>query len=392
MLLAICFAVGALAACKISDNNCEKDQCDTVGGTEICMQCAATFVPIDGVCVTAADQDAKCTANSAQGICSQCKAGYFMYKGGCYLAGVAGPGIGTKMCKTAASGVCTVAADAKNYFVPPTNTNDAHDSVVWCGDETGITLGSTQYKGIAKCKVCDAPSGAGAATCTTCEDGFFGAACADSCDPSCKTCEATGQDKCKSCNEGYFLGAANSAAGKCIQCNNLEDPSWEGVQNCAKCTSSGQSGTAASCTECAANFYLKSEGNAPTCVTADKCGEGFFATTVDSIKKCVPCGDATNGVEGCEKCTAPSEPTNKPTCTKCTDKYLKTAADGTTTCVDQDKCVTNSFPVTNARTGNKCVSCGDTDAGVPNCAKCNPPTGNAKPICITCEDGYTLDS
>ena len=46
LLLAIYLAVGALAAvCKNNDNNCVTGQCDTVGETEICMQCAKTYVP-----------------------------------------------------------------------------------------------------------------------------------------------------------------------------------------------------------------------------------------------------------------------------------------------------------------------------------------------------------
>ena len=95
MLLAIYLAVGALAAaCTASGNNCVAEQCATVGETEVCTKCQTGKVPIDGVCVTTDGTTDKCTANSDQGICSQCKAGYFMYKGGCYLAGVAGPGIG----------------------------------------------------------------------------------------------------------------------------------------------------------------------------------------------------------------------------------------------------------------------------------------------------------
>ena len=149
------------------------------------------------------------------------------------------------------------------------------------------------------------------------------------------------------------------------------------------------------CDECTTD-YLKTDttGSAPitTCVTADKCGEGFFATTVKNIKKCVSCSDNNNGITDCGECTAPSEPTNKPTYTKCTDKYLKTAADGTTTCVEKTACKDDYFTVDDSTNGYKCVSCGDEAVGVPNCAKCNPPTGNAKPICITCRDGYTLDS
>ena len=224
-----------------------------------------------------------------------------MYKGGCYLAGVAGPGIGTKMCKTAASGVCTVAADAKNYFVPPANTNDAHDSVVWCGDETGITLGSTQYKGIAKCKVCDAPSGAGAATCTTCEDGYFGNTCT-ACHQSCRTCSAADENSCTACAEGtHFLGAAGNGPGKCVSCGDASGETWKGVTNCAKCDKPVNENIPAACTECAEGYYLGTDG--PTSCVAD-CGEGFFATTVGSVKKCVRCSDKTSGgIANCAECS-----------------------------------------------------------------------------------------
>ena len=48
--------------------------------------------------------------------------------------------------------------------------------------------------------------------------------------------------------------------------------------------------------------------------------------------------------------------------------------------------------MTNAQTGNKCVSCGDTDAGVPNCAKCTAPaSAGGKPTCSECISGYKLE-
>lgn len=266
LLVVFYFVLSALAgACTVEANtrDCTENKCEMVGETEICTQCkTGGNVPIDGVCKAVAEAANKCTKSDDNPVgagdttCGKCVNAYFMYKGGCYLAGAAGPGTGTKMCKQAAGGKCTQAADAKNYFIPPANTDDTHDSVVWCGDEIGVTLSSTQYKGVAKCLVCDAPGGAGAATCTTCEDGYFGATC-KKCHESCRTCEAAEENKCKSCTDGYFLGATNGAAGKCLKCNSKTEEGWHGVDNCAKCTSSNTQNTPATCTECVANFYLK---------------------------------------------------------------------------------------------------------------------------------------
>ncbi|ESU39932.1 Variant-specific surface protein, partial [Giardia duodenalis] len=111
--------------------------------------------------------------------------------------------------------------------------------------------------------------------------------------------------------------------------------------------------------------------------------------TTESGKTRKKCSES---VTNCEQCTAPGEGKTKPTCTKCSSSnYLKTV-DGTTTCVAKGDCKDDFFPVDDGSKGNKCLSCGDTDAGIPNCAKCNPPTGNAKPICTACGSGYTLDS
>ena len=324
-----------------------------VGQTEVCTECqTAGHVPIDGTCtnvnsdITAAGcQDNSGGAPSSPAKCTKCaKAGYFLFKGGCYKVGKA-PG---------------------NLI---------------CADETGTNSNPG-------CKVC--------------ADGYFKDASADSTlttdpcaacgDNNCVKCkQATTENQCTQCAEGYFV-AKDTAEGPCISCS-ADSPTnnYKGIAGCAKCTKPKTAGPA-TCTECSTNYLKTESAGATSCVTADKCGEGFFATTVDSVKKCVSCSDKTNGVEGCEKCTAPSEPTNKPTCTKCTDKYLKTAADGTTTCVEQNECTSDSFPVTNAQTGNKCVSCGDTDAGVPNCAKCSPPTtAGQKPTCSECSSGYKLE-
>ena len=241
-------------------------------------------------------------------MCTQCAQQSFMFQGGCYRTG---QDPGQVMCTNAASGVCSAAADG--YFLPPPDDRDAfHQSVIPCGDVEEITVGNShKYKGVAHCTQCDTPTAAGdttavAATCTVCEDGYFVASAAcTACDERCATCEGTNSEsKCKSCKDGYFLGATNGAAGKCIQCSSKAEAGWPGVDSCAKCTSSGQSGTAATCTECAANFYLKTAESTTSCVTAEQCGEGFFATTAENIKKCARCNDNTNGgIADCGECS-----------------------------------------------------------------------------------------
>ncbi|KAE8305191.1 VSP with INR [Giardia duodenalis] len=385
MLLVVFYLVlSALAAACKQAQNCVEDKCEMIGDTEICTQCTAGKVPIDGVCTAVGSAAGKCTKAEGQAVddtdktCGKCVDAYFMYKGGCYLAGAAGPGTGTKMCKQAAGGKCTQAADAKNYFIPPANTDDTHDSVVWCGDEIGVTLSSTQYKGVAKCLVCDAPGGAGAATCTTCEDGYFGATC-EKCHESCRTCEAAEENKCKSCTDGYFLGATNGAAGKCLKCNSKTEEGWHGVDNCAKCTSSNTQNTPATCTECVANFYLKPAADATpsSCVTETGCGDGYFPTIVDEVKKCIACSAATNGgIDDCKKCslkTTSAKAGVEIVCTECNTKWLSPL---------RDACLDSCPPGTHADSGNICPLCHST------CAECD---GNAGAnFCTVCYPGFVL--
>ncbi|ESU40209.1 Variant-specific surface protein [Giardia duodenalis] len=348
------------------------------------MTCVATFVPINGVCAKAANND-KCKdtngSTDADQTCKKCLLQTFMYKGGCYSTSDAP---GSTMCKIAADGVCTVAADGNAYFVPPETDRDAtKQSVIPCGDVEEITVKNDhKYKGVLHCTQCGTPNAASdtttavAATCTACEDGYFinGAACT-ACDEQCATCEDTNSDsKCKSCKEGYFLGAANGQQGKCIQCNNLEDQSWKGVQNCAKCTSSNTQNTPATCTECAENYYLKTNGGATSCVTAEQCGEGFFATTVENIKKCVSCSTTKNGgIENCAKCSlVPSSARAgvAVTCTECTSNKLSPLGDACLTACPAGTYETGDTNKVCTPCHASCSSC--SDAGESSCTACYP--------------------
>ncbi|ESU39945.1 Variant-specific surface protein, partial [Giardia duodenalis] len=304
-----------------------------IGGTKYCSACndsgsaSSSGAPTDGVCTA---NNAVCNAKST-GVCTTCTGSSFMFKGGCYRTG---QDPGQTMCKTAVNGVCT--SPQTGYFIPPDATK-TDQSIMACNDTTEITLtsNSKKYKGVLHCTQCNTPATADntvtakAATCTACEDGYFVASAAcTACHSSCLTCSAEGESSCKSCKEGYFLGATSGGQGKCIQCSSKTEQNWPGVDNCAKCTSSGQSGTAASCTECADNYYLKTDGT-PSCVT--NCGEGFFPTTVNSIKKCVSCGDKTNGgIQYCAKCSLKASSARAGaavTCTECTSNKLSPLGD-----------------------------------------------------------------
>ena len=237
------------------------------------MQCKTNgYAPIDGICTNVGDEltAAGCQDSSGQSPtttakCAKCtKANYFLFQGGCYKVG-----------KEPGSLVCTDALGS--------NT-----------DKPGV--------------------------CKACAEGYFRdtQADSDSTQDSCKACQdancATCQDasaigKCTKCAEGYFVGAANSDPGACVSCGDAATGSngFKGVDGCAKCTKPNDSSSPATCTECNTNYLKTESAGATSCVTAENCGEGFFATTVNNIKKCVSCGDATNGVDGCEKCTAPGE-------------------------------------------------------------------------------------
>ena len=176
--------MGALAAvCKDGSQTSTCAQCEMVGTTEVCTECNAGKVPINGLCIDKANAVDKCTKNDgssqADQTCEKCKGQTFMYKGGCYEA-TATPG--KTMCKIAANGKCTAAVETKEYFVPP-GADASHDSVVSCGDTAGVTFGSGSntktYKGVDGCAKCTAPdaitdtTGTKAAACTECTTNLY---------------------------------------------------------------------------------------------------------------------------------------------------------------------------------------------------------------------------
>ena len=265
-----------------------------------------------------------------------------MFKGGCYAAANAP---GNTMCTSAASGVCSAAADG--YFLPPTADRDAsHQSVIPCGDDSVVTgKDDKKYKGVLHCTQCSTPATADdtstpkAATCTACEDGYFvdTAACTK-CHESCLTCADGTPDKCKSCTpETHFLGATSGQTGKCVSCGDATGSGgWTGVAGCAKCTKPETVG-AATCTECQVDRYLKAKvgDTAETCETKETCTGGYFPKDeTTGGNKCVKCSDTNNGgIENCSTCTPIESPTTTVlvTCSACESN--KKVSPGGSSCV-----------------------------------------------------------
>ena len=137
------------------------------------------------------------------------------------------------------------------------------------------------------------------------------------------------------------------------------------------------------------------------------CGEGFFATTVGSVKNCVSCSVVDNGgIENCAKCslkTSPARAGAAVTCTECgSNKKLSPLKDA---CLDG--CPAGTYDSSNVCTPchTSCSSC--SDAASTSCTACYPGSvlsksaGTTKGTCIRectgafmthCKvDGCTLD-
>ncbi|ESU40309.1 Variant-specific surface protein, partial [Giardia duodenalis] len=216
---------GSAGTCK----NCGA----AIGGVNYCSECnGANHAPVNGECADVSTSTEFCTKDGSTGTCSACKGASFMFKGGCYEKGKAP---GSTICQTGgnADGLCEACADG--YFRNPEAANNV-DSCISCGDTAGVIIssgGNTHtYTGVDGCVRCAAPqaistpTGAqvAAATCTTCGDGKYGAACDQNCDASCKSCTGAGTTACTSCKptktangKEYFRIKDDAAkTGECV--------------------------------------------------------------------------------------------------------------------------------------------------------------------------------
>ncbi|KAE8305263.1 VSP [Giardia duodenalis] len=369
-----------------SDPNTCKTCSAVINGKKYCSQCndsGSQSAPTDGKCT--ADNNECSTKNN--GVCTQCAHESFMYKGGCYKKATEP---GNTMCETANAGVCTQAK--AGYFVPPgADRDNAHQSVIPCGDVEEVLVGNShKYKGVLHCKVCDAPKAAASdtnpvpATCTTCEDGFFGPTCEACQDENCATCAVTGNNKCSKCKgtgtktylkvDGGSTGTCVEASGctaatfpkvdeqqgnKCAACNSAPDG---GIANCATCSLLTQGSRATplvTCLTCEQNKYLTPEKNA--CL--DACPAGMYANS----KVCTPCH------ESCASCSTNA----KTSCTACYPGYVLSKGDdgATGTCI----------PECTGRYAENCADgqCTAVVGGSKYCSKCKAGYAPVDGICVS---------
>ena len=213
----------------------------------------------------------------------------------------------------------------------------------------------------------------------------------------CSTIDTANTAVCKTCAAGYFKNPANvETSDSCIACSDTTgDGTNVGIANCATCNpptaAAGKNRNAATCTACDGDNYLKTDENSQTtsCVTAQGCGDGFFATTIEGIKRCVSCNDVTNeGIASCQECLK-AETTV--TCSACNGNK-KPNADGTKCieCSDEGVCLqcsTGKLTPT-SQCINKCDKLGGyyKDGNVckpcsPECAKCSTAGTDKCSIC-----------
>ena len=167
--------------------------------------------------------------------------------------------------------------------------------------------------------------------------------------------------------EGYYLDNADRTCKPC-------------QGNCATCTG----GAVTNCETCKIGYYLKGDNSC-----SDTCDQGYADPESRTCKLC------TTIDQSCTACKY-NATVSKPQCTICgSSKKVKTALDGTTTCVDvatgcKDE---NHFQ---AESNAACYLCGENasgsgnDKGIANCKTCTK--SGAPPQCSACLDGYFYDS
>ena len=257
----------AQVTCTVGTDSgqCKTGKCISIGEDRVCTDCGkAGEVPINGKCVVSSDPSVTTTAGCAKSngdlddqstTCGKCtKTGYFLHKGGCYAQATAP---GSTICKAAGTaGLCEVCQ--AGYFKNRVKNIDAtHQSCIACSETTAVD----QYQGVANCAECTAPAASGSSG-------------------------SSQKAKCTACADGYFVSSDGAA---CTQCQDTD--------NCAKCDAGADK-----CTKCKASgtkpYFKKNDGDDPTgtCVTREECKTTHFPKDIsDSDKKCLPCGDATNG-------------------------------------------------------------------------------------------------
>ena len=351
--------VSALAAkCSESQTNCANEKCETVGKIEVCTECNAGNVPIDGKCTQVGDAKEKC--KKAEGStpigesdtkCGKCEGvGIFLFMGGCYSTTSTS---GSEICTAAEGGKCTTCkTDTKYIFQNPAKPSTPGSECILCSDATG----ANEYKGVANCQTCTAPAASGSS-------------------------DSNKKATCTACAGGYFISSDGSA---CTACNH----GTNGVAECAACVPRTDDPTKAKCTACSNNKIVKTDNGVTSCIEPAKCKDGFFVDTAANPNKCTACTD-----ENCATCDGGAGK-----CTKCKaavdNKYLKKGDTvDANTCVSASACTTGALYYTDdtdtTENGKTCKSCAE---GVPNCKTCTKEGNGNTVTCSACLEGFFIET
>ncbi|EFO63115.1 VSP [Giardia lamblia P15] len=425
LLIALCFMLSALAeGCQEHGDHvvtCQVNKCEIVNSIEICTECKAGGVPIDGFCWPASSPPAAlagCVPGASSGVCTRCSSeGYFLFMGGCYKAGsTSSQTLGDSICETIQDGRCTKCKADGNVFQNKADSPALGSECILCSDTTG----ANKNTGVANCLKCTAPdSKEGAATCSECAAGTYKSPNGDTCtacDSPCKTCTAAGINKCTSCIAEYYLKDENT----CVNSGGCGGNSYadELTMTCKACTTVHEQCTACSfdkakgkpkCTDCGSNNTPRTSlDGTSTCVakTIEGCQGAGTPTAKEVFMKqdqtCALCNDnsvSTPGSQGtlnCKTCTKSVSGTN-PVCDECLEGYMKNSGNTCDAC--HSSCATCSLQddktkCQTCKTGfflkgeapNECILCNDTtNGGREGCSVCSNDSGFK---CTDCKTNY----
>ncbi|TNJ27367.1 pVSP [Giardia muris] len=313
----------APAACSPAIANCGTDKCLKFGSTQVCTECDAGNVPINGNCAAVDDttkaackKDASTELEDSATKCGNCGNGFVLFQGGCYEAKAGSP-------------VCT-ATDATDTFKCTT-----------CGD--GLFPNAAATATTDACSLCDSTCktcSTSATHCDSCDEGYYfdSNTCTACTDTNCKTCSSSA---CSECKSGYYLDSTD--------------------KSCKACSSGCKTCTASSCSVCLDGFVIASSACLSCSTAPGGVGNCQTCTTKDGGVQCTACGNDAltvkrgteiigclqhDGVQDCEKYAAFG---TKVVCSQCkTGKYP----------VDE-ACTESAAPCTE-KSGGACTKCADT--------------------------------
>ncbi|ESU43224.1 Variant-specific surface protein, partial [Giardia duodenalis] len=360
-------------------------------------------VSIDGFCRPSSSSQAitaGCTGSDGAALtdsstaCGMCSGEFFLFMGGCYSQ-TETPG--SEICTAAEGGRCTTCKTDSGLFKNPAASPTLGSECILCSDATN----RDGVMGVAGCSQCTKADGIGAATCNTCQDGYYkdNSNMCQKCHTDCATCSGSAS-ACASCSGSKYLKTdgtcadtceskfyADPQSNKCIACSAQEG----GITDCDTCTYDAAL-QGPKCTACNSGKKVKTAlDGTTTCVDLDtECATGNTHFKDDGTSTCLQCGDVSKGVEHCETCTSAN------VCTRCLPGFFRASDTSCTACGancatctsaainDCTACLPGYFLKTGSP--NECVPCGDVDkGGIEGCAEC---TFSTSLTCISCKPNY----